>query len=75
MKIIGIIFLITITLLLLSVGVDLILGIGLKASIWGNILPFSFMVPAEKVIFVLYPIVIVSQLIYFFIQKRRKSKN
>lgn len=67
-------FLTTMGLLLLSIFADLILGIGLKAAIWENILPFSFMIPAEKVIFVLYPIAIVSHLMYVFILKRKKSK-
>lgn len=62
-----------ILLALFSFGIDIhLLGFGLRYALIDFFRPFFVMTFAEKIIFSLYPLLIIIQPIYFCYQKKKK---
>ena len=72
MKIIGIMVLYMTLISLLIIGFDLLLGFQLGEAIKVTVIPYTFTTAIEKFVLGLFPIVIIGQLIYLFVQKKKQ---
>ncbi|CAM4098873.1 Uncharacterised protein [Lederbergia lenta] len=74
MKIISITLLITVALICLSLGVDILLGLTLKDALIDAVSPLRVMESIELIIFLLYLLLVIIPPVYSFFKRKWRNR-